>query len=236
MDVRDPCPTPEELGKLYNTSWLAPVENSRDTGGTNIDLARSCARRLARSIGRRDFQGMHLLDFGACKGEMMSALRELGADVYGVEPFGHDYLVSKNLKMYHDIEDIPADICFDGILTSDVIEHLRKPWQEIARLRDRLKDSGWIYLSTPNANGLSAMVRRERWKEASRPGHIVFFTSSSLRRTLERTGYGDCRRLHWIVKYRASALRRGAQYLLQSCSLDGELRYLAYKQPTGSHA
>jgi hypothetical protein len=40
--------------------------------------------------------------------------------------------------------------------------------------------------------------------------------------------------LHWIVKYNASALRRGVQYLLQASSLDGELRYLAYKKPVAS--
>ncbi len=227
---RDPCPTAEQLSQLYNTSWRAPEENKRDTGGTNVDLSRACARRLARSIGRSDFTGLRLLDFGAGKGEMMRALEFMGAEVYGVEPFGHDYLVAQGLKVFHSVDDIPPDIRFDGILTSDVIEHLREPWQEISQLRDRLKESGWIYLSTPNANGLSAMLKKERWKEASRPGHIVFFTSDSLKRTLERTGYGDCRRLHWIVKYNAGALRRGVQYLLQASSLDGELRYLAYKK------
>lgn len=228
---RDPCPTADELGQLYNSSWRAPEKNRRDTGGTNANLSRECASRLAASVGVKDFRGLRLLDFGAGKGEMMRVLQEMGADVYGVEPFGHDFLVTQGLKAFHTLDEIPSEIRFDGILTSDVIEHLRTPWDEIAQLRDRLKDSGWVYLSTPNADGLSAKLRREQWKEAGRPGHIVFFTSGSLKRTLERTGYSECRRLKWFVNYRAGAFRRGMHYMLQSCAMDGELRYLAFKQP-----
>jgi hypothetical protein len=51
---RDPCPTPEELSRLYNTSWRAPEANKRDTGGTNIELSRNCARRLANSLSVND--------------------------------------------------------------------------------------------------------------------------------------------------------------------------------------
>jgi 2-polyprenyl-3-methyl-5-hydroxy-6-metoxy-1,4-benzoquinol methylase len=227
---RDPCPTAKELIELYDWSWREPEANKLETGGTTVSLARVAARRLAKSIGVTNFTGQRILDFGAGKGEMIVALTEMGAEAYALEPFGCEFLRRRGLRAFKSIDEIPRSLMFHGIVGIDVIEHLHTPWQEISQLRARLLDRGWIYLSTPNANGLGAKVKQEKWKQLTRPGHIVFFTSESLKKMLEKSGYTDARRLRWLISYPRNALRRMFQHALQLCAIDGELRYLAFNR------
>ena len=52
--------------------------------------SRIYARKLAETLGRKDFAGLKLCDFGAGRGSMATALIELNADVYAIEPFGYE--------------------------------------------------------------------------------------------------------------------------------------------------
>lgn len=226
---RSPMPTPTDLAKLYDHGWLNPSDHKAETGGTDLDLARIYARKLAVSLGRENFQGQRLLDFGAGTGATLLALAELGAQVSAVEPFGYGHLKSMGADVYGDLDDLPVEASFDGIVTLDVIEHLTAPSETFARLRALLRPNGWILIATPNPDGLNARLFRSGWREGKKAGHLMFFNSVSLARLLRHCGYGNCRRLHWKFAYSPGRLRKIRDYVLQSMRLDGELRYLAHK-------
>lgn len=222
-------PYETDLTTLYKESWSDPDSHKSETGGTDLDLARVYARKLATSLNLRDFKGLKILDFGAGKGTMLTALFELGAEVYGVEPFGYEQLKKKGLKIFQTLDEVPKGLFFDGIVTVQVIEHLIAPWNIMKRFIEILKESGWLYISTLNMNGLNAQLSRSRWREIRKAGHLIFFTSDNLENILSKIGFIRYKRLRWFMKYRNNPFLRVINFLLQLCLLDGELRYLAWK-------
>ena len=223
-------PSNGHLAELYEGSWAEPARNLNETGGTDAELASVYAWKLARSLGRKDFGGLRLLEFGAGKGEMLAALREMAAEVVAVEPFGYRYLEQQGFPAVPSLDALPPGAKFDGILTINVIEHLSTPWKELQRFREFLKESGWLFVTTPNAAGLNAKLRGSQWREAQKPGHLVFFTPRNLGSLLARCGYVGSRRLCWPVRYSENPLRAGCHYTLQLLRLDGELRYVAFNE------
>lgn len=224
-----PLPEMDSVIELYEKSWTSPSENRSETGGTSLELARSYAVKLAQTLKLKDFTGLRVLDFGAGRGDILTALSELGADVYGVEPFGYEGLVDKGFNMFRTLDDIPDDLKFDGIITVDVVEHLWSPWDEISRFDSLLKNGGFVYISTPNAGSLRARIQGDKWSEALRPGHFVLFNGVSMEKMLRRAGYKDPKRLRWFMNYTENDFRNVVGYLLQAARMDGELRYLIRK-------
>lgn len=226
---RHPLPETESVIELYVNSWTAPYKNRSETGGTSINLARIYVKKIAESLGVTDFSGLKILDFGAGRGDALIALSEMGADVYGVEPFGYERLLSMGFKVFRTLDEIPEGLTFDGIVTMDVVEHLGSPWLEIGRFNLLLNEDGFVYISTPNADSLRARIQGERWREALRAGHFVLFTGNSLETIIDRSGYKNRKRLKWYIQYNKSAIQNVLGYILQSVLIDGELRYLIRK-------
>ena len=226
---RNPMPYQDELAKLYEKGWSQAYQHRSETGGTDLYLARVYARKLAGLLHRKNFSGLKILDFGAGRGAMLTALAELGADVCGVEPFGYQFLKERGFTTFRTLDEVPKGLTFDGITMIEVIEHLPAPWNEIRRFSEILKDSQWTYIATPNACGLNARVSRSSWREVLKPGHLIFFTPRSLETILTNCGMARYRRLPWFIHYSKNPIRILLHYILQALYLDGELRYLAWK-------
>jgi 2-polyprenyl-3-methyl-5-hydroxy-6-metoxy-1,4-benzoquinol methylase len=228
--VRAPLPSDEELAELYQDSWRDPIENTRETGGTNSRLARVYSAKLARALSLRDFTGLKVLDFGAGRGAMLAALSALGADAYGIDPFGAASLERQGFRAYRAVSDLPRSLRFDGIVMIDVIEHLSAPGDILKQLSEVLKDRGWIFIATPNIDGLAARLSGSSYREALKPGHVILFGLDGLKKLLEDSGFVWCRRLTWLVPYSRNPLRRFVHYALQSTGMDGEARYVGFKR------
>lgn len=227
--MRSPQPTEGELGDLYDESWAAPENNTRETGGTDHSLAAEYVAQLLHSLRLGSFSDVNILDFGAGRGATVAALLALGANVVAVEPYGHTYLQQRGVNTFRQLDDIPEDTRFDGVVSIDVLEHLPAPQQTITHLRRYLSDDGWLFLATPNAAGISCRLKRTKWKEVRNPGHLFLFSPHNLESLLLRAGFVRPRRLHWRVQYTTHPARRALHILLQTLAIDGELRYLAYK-------
>lgn len=220
-------PTKEELDALYQDSWSIPEERTGETGGTSDRLARVYARRLAKSLGRRDFAGLRILEFGAGRGAMLRALRDLGAEAVGVEPYGISYLQEQGFEAHPDLSDVSGR--FDGVVTIDVFEHLHEPWKVLRDLCNVLAKDGWICVVTGNPLGLNARFTKGNWREAKKPGHLVWPTPDLLAQMLRSAGFERAERLKWLVKYANNPIRSAIHYSMQLTGLDGALRYLAWK-------
>jgi 2-polyprenyl-3-methyl-5-hydroxy-6-metoxy-1,4-benzoquinol methylase len=226
---RYPMSDSHDLDSLYGQSWSAPTENSAETGGTTHALAEEYAKRLAVSLGRTDLQGLKILEYGAGRGEFLRALERFGAEVYALEPYGKSYLEQEGIRAYSSLDELPPDLRFDGIVSIDVVEHEIAAWTVLRRLNALLRPGGWIYVATPNSAGLNARVFGSNWREARKPGHLLFFEPKTLRRVLQDAGFTRSRRLRWNVPYRRSLLTRLKDSILSLAGLDGELRYLAFR-------
>jgi len=227
---RYPIPDEAALARLYDRSWELPNHNTDETGATDICIGSRLVSSLAKSLAGRGIAGMRILDYGAGRGAMVAALIKEGADVIAVEPFGCDFLTELGVSVYRDLCELPSDVRFDGIVCLEVIEHLRDPLRVLKRLYERLSLGGWLLITTPNAAGLPARLAGQRWREAAKPGHIVFFTPTTLRNILRDSGFRHIQRPPWFIRYRhTSPLRTLVHFGLQKLGIDGGLRMIAYR-------
>jgi len=214
------------LGELYKKAWL-DIDN--EIGGTDIRLARIYAKKLALTLGLSDFSGLKILEFGAGRGYMLTALHELGAQVYAIEPFGCDYLKEKGFQVFKGLDDLPKGILFDGIITIDVLEHLLSPVDEIGKLYQFLRHGGWFFIATPNSNGLSARYYGKNWDQFKNPCHVYLFNDQSIKMVFGMLGYTKFYKLNWFVRYKNNFFIILIHFLLQLLRIDGEIRYLISK-------
>jgi SAM-dependent methyltransferase len=214
---------------MYSNSWLKPEMNTSETGGTDARLARMYAEKLKTALGLRDMSSQTILDFGAGRGSMLTALRTLGANTCAIEPFGYAELQAQRFSVFRSLLDIPSDLRFDGIVTLDVLEHLPFPWETLGQLHALLKPGGWMYVATPNSRSFAAMVLGAQWSDARNPGHLVVLSPRSLVIALATGGFTRIERQRWFIRYADSAARRLVHWCLQAARMDGELRYIAWK-------
>ena len=227
--ARTTQPTQDELDELYAEAWDELGEHEAETGSMDDYLARQYVAGLQSTLGRSSLKGQRILDFGAGTGALAVAVGQAGADVYAVEPYGHQGLIDMGLKAFADIDDVPADVRFDGVISMDVAEHLPRPWDDFARLYSRIVPGGWICISTPNPAGLSARLRGANWREAAKAGHIVFLCEPTLGRILRSVGFTSVRPAHWNVSYGRGLKHELSQRLLNLTGLQGASRLIAYK-------
>ena len=222
-------PAESTLDELYIKAWTDSLKYKGQTGGTSLELAKAYSQKLAASLDLKNFAGLKILDFGAGRGDMLIALSKLGAEVYGIDPYGYQHLKNNNFKAFRDIKDIPKGLLFDGIVANDVVEHIFYPLDTIKALYNILNTHGWLYIATPNVNSLNAKLLMSHWRELYNPSHIYLFAPDCLETIFAKLGIFQYKRLFWPIKYGGNILQKFIHAALQSLQLDGELRYILHK-------
>jgi len=172
------------------------------------------------------------MEFGAGLGITCRALRDSGAEVTAIEPFAWQECAKTGITTYRSLDELPATLKFDVILSLEVVEHLREPLAILRDLRGRLLPSGWLYLATPNAASLRARLHRARWSEFGKYGHMLFYTPRTLEIALRQAGFGVCARVKNYIRYGNNRAKALAHYALHRTGLEGELRFVAQASGT----
>ena len=155
------------------------------------------SRRRVRHLGRR-MRGPDMLDVGSNIGCFVEAGREIGLRAVGLDI--NPDLVAFARERYPACEFVhgtleEADLGgrrFDGVYTSEVIEHVVDPNAFLAGIFRLLKPGGVLYLTTPDLRG----YRRRRppgWAPLGAPDHKLYFTPENMRRMLTKHGFSDIR-------------------------------------------
>jgi len=129
---------------------------------------------------------LRLLDIGCGMGGYLLAGRELGFDVYGVEPSeSHSYIGRQVFGLpittaYFDKSKFdPAS--FDLVVLSHVIEHIFDPAEFMIDVAQVLKPNGVILVLTPNAGSTLAAISGSVWSMLAPVDHVTMMTPDSLR-------------------------------------------------------
>lgn len=113
-----------------------------------------------------------------------------------------------------DVENMKFDFAeksFDILLMSEVIEHLRDPWQTLRRLLPLLKPGALVLSGSPNVahRSVVGMLLRGRWDYESvgimDRTHLRWFTPATYREMFEDCGYEvlstrPAAPLHWKAR------------------------------------
>ena len=143
-----------------------------------------------------------ILEVGCGEGKFSAQLVRDDVETWAIEPnVNSAKKASEKLQkvligtIEDKIDEVPDDY-FDVIIMNDVIEHLLEPWDDLQRLKPKLKGDGVFISSIPNvryAKNLFNILFKRDWKYTDDRildiTHYRFFTKKSIRRLFEENGY-----------------------------------------------
>lgn len=133
-----------------------------------------------------------LFDLGAGWGHFMLAGKELGYDVYGVEISEQPYLYCVNdLKLpvdHIDFFEMDEAKKFDIVTMWDVLEHIDKADEFLAKCAKLTKPNGYLFLQVPQIDSYFAKHHKDNWKMMGLD-HVNYFGKETITKILERNGY-----------------------------------------------
>lgn len=135
----------------------------------------------------------NLLDVGSYCGAFLQIAQEYGFKTTGVEPsaWAAKYAVEKlgQKVIQGTIHDLPeGGEKYDVITLWDVLEHLPDPSHELSAMHQRLKQDGFLVLSTLNIDNWFPKIMGNRWPWYM-DMHLYYFTPDSLEQVLSKAGF-----------------------------------------------
>jgi 2-polyprenyl-3-methyl-5-hydroxy-6-metoxy-1,4-benzoquinol methylase len=133
-----------------------------------------------------------LFDLGAGWGHFMLAGKELGYDVYGVEISEQPYLYCVNdLKLpvdHIDFFEMDESKKFDIITMWDVLEHIDKADEFLAKCAKLTRPDGYLFLQVPQIDSYFSKRHKDNWKMMGLD-HVNYFGKDTITKILARNGY-----------------------------------------------
>jgi len=190
------APSEDELIKWYRGRTFQEQRNvfHCSTGGaeTEWDTWLEFKTGLFRELGL-DTQASkstpRLLDVGCGEGLLLGLFRKQGWQVKGIElnPVMAARLQRKGFAVSQEpLADYQDSTTYDLILMFHVIEHLRHPFRDLAKVRSLLAGDGQVILETPVSRNYSCT------------DHVSFFNSSNLGESLFRSGLTPIRSYQYV--------------------------------------
>jgi len=163
-------------------------------------------RRMAAGMIRfmkRHVNGGRLLDVGCAAGYFLETLGPEW-DPYGCEPCrGMAEIAQKKFGDRIEVtpfEEYRTEMKFDVVTMWDSLEHVVEPALCIAAIHGLLKDSGVLFLRTPDAGSPAAKLLGRSWYHYGPPGHLHFFDRKTVTALLGRHGF-RVRRVVYLPRY-----------------------------------
>lgn len=173
-------PDAEKINEIYSKKYFQHTKY-RDPKALNIENMRRF--RLLDSILEN---GATVLDAGCSTGDFIAVAKKkfqmYGTDIseYAINqaqiknPALSGQLVAGRLE-----DSIFSDKKFDAICLWDVIEHVWDPILVIDNLISRLKPQGYLFISTPAIDAITARVLGRYWAFMTPPEHLGFFANET---------------------------------------------------------
>ena len=125
-----------------------------------------------------------VLDVGGGDGRLMTPFADRGFECFLVDQV--DYTRPAVRRLGDRVEDVPANLAFDVVVCSHVLEHVASPRELLKLVRDRLRAGGAVYVEVP-----WEIFHNNAWNPiAAEPvEHINFFTLNAVERILHGSGF-----------------------------------------------
>ena len=78
---------------------------------------------------------------------------------------------------------------FDVIYSSEVLEHINNPIEEIQSFNKILRTGGLVYITTPNLNSISHKILKNKWNIFNYPEHLCYYNSKTLNKLFKEAGF-----------------------------------------------
>jgi 2-polyprenyl-3-methyl-5-hydroxy-6-metoxy-1,4-benzoquinol methylase len=134
-----------------------------------------------------------MLDVGCGEGWILESAKARGWEVYGTEFSSNAIEIcrKKGIKMYTGVlkpEDI-EERDFDVIISTQAIEHINNPREEVSNIHQLLRTGGLFYITTPNFNSYLRLLLRDKYSIIEYPEHLSYYTRKTLNKLLQQSGF-----------------------------------------------
>jgi SAM-dependent methyltransferase len=132
------------------------------------------------------------LDFGAGSGDMVLAAKRAGLCAIGVEidPAAQAAARARNVTLVSSVVEL-ANMRYDVISLSHVLEHLEDPGALLTMLRPKLTPKGLLVVVQPDCSGALPRLLKDRWGGWVPEQHLWHFTPASMRTLVEQNGFNS---------------------------------------------
>lgn len=132
-----------------------------------------------------------VLDIGCSYGEFLPHFGEgsLGVTIDKEEA---EYARKRGLDVVCgniETQDVCTDRRFDAIFANNIIGHLYSPHNFLIKIKECLKDNGFVIIGAPCIPKLAWLLRFGKFQGSLASSHINFFSKETLVKTVERAGY-----------------------------------------------
>jgi len=185
--VTTPLPDISELAKYYETEeYISHTDTKRNLFEKVYHMVREYAIKKKVALINSEQEKGSLLDIGCGTGDFISAAKNNGWSVIGIEPnvAARAKANSKTDDKVFDIsklESLPAD-SFDVITLWHVLEHLPNLEVHVQVFKKLLKPNGTLIIAVPNHNSFDANYYKEFWAAYDVPRHLWHFSQVSIKK------------------------------------------------------
>jgi SAM-dependent methyltransferase len=194
--------TPADVATFYTPDYYTHVASGEsgkasmrwlDRLRVHLAWRADCGVDLSPAEVPRVTAAPSLCDVGCGSGQAMSAFKQAGYDVVGIEPDPAARALAGRVGEVFEgtAEAVPAEIAgrqFDAVLLSHVLEHCIDPAAALVNVKRLLAPGGTAVIEVPNNAALGFQMYGPGWFFADIPRHLQFFTENSLRKGLDNAG------------------------------------------------
>ncbi|QCR23991.1 class I SAM-dependent methyltransferase [Pontibacter sp. SGAir0037] len=186
----NPRPDSAGIGKYYESEEYISHSNTK-SGIINraYHVVRSITTKQKVELINRYSPGKgNILDYGCGTGVFLSACKNDGWEIRGVEPNAKAReIASKETSeiIASEISEIEGEK-FDVITLWHVLEHIHTLNETMAELISLLQEDGTLIIAVPNADSHDAQQYKENWAAYDVPRHLYHFTQPTMKRLLKK--------------------------------------------------
>ena len=165
-----------------------------DYAGSEAILRKEFRRVLARLAAFRS--SGKLLEIGCAYGFFLLEAREK-FEVCGLDVSAEAVEFCRKRGLSVECGPLTEDFVarygpFDVVVMLDVIEHLPEPEETLIRIQRSLREGGHLVITTGDWDSMLSRLLGRAWRLMTPPQHLFFFSRSTLRALLERSGFEVC--------------------------------------------
>jgi SAM-dependent methyltransferase len=189
----NPRPDRASIGAYYpDMDYHAFKQTGKKSGGIKARIVESRRKREAQGMLAGLPHGANVLEIGCGTGDMLVMLRDLGANVTGIEPnhAAADVGRARGLTIHTGMLDDATlpESSFDLVFMRYALEHVHSPRAVLQRIEALLRPGGRAVFLIPNAHSLDAKLFGKWWRGLDSPRHLYLFTPRIMSRYAEIAG------------------------------------------------
>jgi 2-polyprenyl-3-methyl-5-hydroxy-6-metoxy-1,4-benzoquinol methylase len=135
----------------------------------------------------------NIIDVGAGDGHFIAEAKKRGWNAYATEYEDRAVELCRSKGIIaHKGKLSPANYqagMFDMIMSSEVIEHINNPIEEVQNFHTLLRKGGLAYITTPNFNAISRHYLKGEWNVIEYPEHLSYYTPNTIEKLFTAQGF-----------------------------------------------